>query len=538
MSAITIADCLTDRESIVIREEIGSDVTMVMPSLEPWFRDMILGSARAGVEFETNFAGKLGRSLLMKKRFSGSLTGVIRGGQQSDFFTAAGDLTTDHGNTHYRLAPTQTWPDPTPGAVAAKYGFTSTIYGVDTNLLIELGMLQLEATPANIAEHLTPLVRGFGRNIAYFFANSWHADPANQYRLCGLGPASGDYAYSVDTTNKRITFTPSNFCSHKFAQGMQVDLFSDATTRKNEASTVRIVTTVDDVDDWSGQVTLQIDPSDSTFATWSGQLGDNAYVKHADTYDSTWGHRGFYSWKNFAVWGGSANADNRILRDQAITTTSNDYLDIRTHSWCRSGYHSGVGALTERRMMGILENARNAMLRWGHSLDTGVMSRGIINNIFETYQAREQFERGATPGSPVTMQTLGRFNGLRYRYEDMVLDLEVSQFMDLGQCVFFRRQGNWALITPPSPAGVQRNGIIQDEELDPVIPLEFPMGAIAKNSNPWVPYSKVVNSVPLPTQYTMLPGQIKAQFMPIEQIPMLVLDGVSTSLTWSPKVTS
>ena len=535
----SIADTILDRDSIAIKELIGRNVVTMMPSTEPWFRDMILGATKAGVTVEGDFNSGLGRAMRMKKRFSGSLAGVIRGGQTSDFFTLAGDKTVDHADRHHFLEANQTWPDPMDGPVASTRGLTSTIYGVETNLAVSLSMMNLEATEANIKEHINPLITGFAKNIALFFANSWHADPANQYRLCGLGPSAGDLAYSIDAANYRITFTPSNRCVHKFAPGMSVDLYKDATTRANlVAAGGRAKLTVADFDPWSGVVILQAE-SDN-FAVWAttANLTSAAYVKYADTYDSTLGHRGFYAWKNFAVWGGAANADNYILRDQAITDTVNDYLDIRKYSEFRSGYQPNVGTLTERKLGNYLENAQGAMFPYGYSFDTGIFAPGIVNNVFESYQARENFDRGATPGAPVVMRTLGLGSGFRVQYEDLVYDIFVSRFMDDGLGTFFKRKGNWALITPPTAPGVLQNGVVNDEELDPIIPLEFPMSALGGSGNAWMGYSKVVNNAVLPTEYKMLPGMIRAQMMPTTQIPMLVLSGINSSRVYSEKVTS
>lgn len=533
----SIQDTLFDVNSESIREELGRRAIQFLPRQAPVFRDMILGSMDAGVEFMN---AHLGRDLQMKQRFHNVFSGVIRGGQTSDFFQLVGDKNTTVGAIGFNPQANQTVPNPLDQMSPKGFGLTTTLYGVDTNLLLSATMMRLDATKANIREHVMPQLRGHGALIAKYVANAFYADPDKQYRLGSLGPSAGDGNYVIDGTAKTITFEPPEETTFKFQKGMEVDVFKDATTRANEIATVRTLLWVLFTDDWTNTVVIGVKSDDTTFATWGtiGNLAEDSFVVPANAFTTTFGHRGPYSWRSWAVGGGVTDAENRILRDQAITTTANDVIDIRIHEQFKSGFFGGplgssgaFGALTERKFMTILSRTRTAFLRYGYDVDTWLAADGIWESAFDQYQSRERFNRtGDAPSSVMG----GLTGGFTFQHGDKVNELFSDLMMDKGVLLGMRRKKNWALVSPPSePRSQKAHGQLQSEELSPLIPIEFTMPNFTGTDSVVFPVLKTGDGLAQPTEYLQMPGVMRLQFIPVKQIPMVVVEGVTDNKVYA-----
>lgn len=525
---LSVADTLFDREASTLKEKLGSAAINLMPALDPVFRDMILGHMKAGVELGQQY----GRDMLMKKRFFTGLAGVIQGGNINNFQGLYGGATKLVGSVLQQHQLGSAWPDPFQGAVPKAFGLTTTLYGVETNLALSLTMLRLEALEANIKQQVTPVLKGFARNIALWAANSWHADSARQYRLASLGPAAGTGAYVLDAALKTITFNPVEKCTHRFAVGQSVDLWKDSATRVNEAGGVRIPLFVIAVSAWTNTVVLGIEATTSFAGFTTVTIASAGFVTYANIKDATWGFKGLYTWRDWAVWGGANAADKRILRANAITTTADDYIDMTVHPEFESGHFPAFGVLTERKLLEVLETAHSAFIPYGHYADTIMASRGIFQSAFNQYQSLEEINRTGQPGS---LRSLGLQQGFKIQAGDRSYEGYTSQYMETGTMLIFRRMNNWALISPPKPAGLQRGGAgVSDDELSGMLPLDFVMPALGHNS-PLFPIQKTnltTGQVGI-TEHMQLPGEIRMQYQPIEQIPMVVLEGVTESRTYS-----
>lgn len=531
-----IANTLFKANSNVIQEKIGTSTREFMSPTDPIFREMILSPAKV------EGGQEIGRDLLIKQRFYGSLAGVIEGGNMRDYFTLVGD-TTDSAVDNFAKrfmvnTPSQAWPSPFGGANPKGFGFTCTLYSVLTNLALSLSMLRLEATEANIKQHVVPLLKGWARNMALWAANQFYGDPANGYRLGTL-----DAAAKLNNTNRTITFSPTEKTTARFAVGQSIDVFT-STTRENEASGSRIRGFVGMVDDWENTVVLVFDSKreDGTAVTLSSKADDStvdatgtgwadsinttgSYVTYANTYKS--GFKGLYSWRHWIKWAKTtAQADTTILGDDAITTTSDDYIDVRKHNEFKSGHFGSVGPLTERSFLAYISRIHTAFNRHGYRVDDFIGSEGLWLNVFESRIAKEEVERGDTPGS---IRNIGLEDGFGINHEGKKYRGFTSRFLEDGLILGLRTKGNWRMITPAMPKGVNRASLPEQESK---IPHVFVAKALGWSSDV-IPYLDPTSN--MPTEFTFMPGYINMQMTPTEQIPGVLFEGVDTTRVYANK---
>lgn len=540
----SISDTLFSANSTVIKELIGENVELLMPEIDPTFRDMILSSMT--VEDASN---RIGRDWKIKRRFMSGLAGVIEGGNQSNFFNMVGDTTTAYGNKLLTHALNETWPDPTQGRSQAPIEMAMTLYSINTNLMLTLGMLQAEAIPANIKEYVMPILTGFAKNIALWMANSWHADPENEFRLASFDGASATW----NNTTKRLAFTPTENTTHKFFVGQELDCFFEdigtggpilVNAEGTGASATRSPCFVDSVDYWTGEVTLQFGASNVDLtAGFSIAIADadGAFVTNARTKGGTntvpTFTKGFYAWKSFAVHGGTpAAASSKILKNLA---DSSEFIDVTVHPEFRSGVFQSVGELTETKLLQYLEASERALSPFGWYLDTILAPEGVWLNMFDSRQSMEQIDRTGRPGS---LNSLGLAEGFSITSQGRTYQGYTSRFMNSGEVLAFRRQNNWKILTPPDPSGVTRSSLPGREGQDAKFPFTFVGGALQGNGQDKMPLYATATpqngsaTVTLPTEGVQMPGMLRCQMVPEEQIPMMVLTGVNDTRVTSATV--
>ena len=531
----TVADSLLDRNAGVIKEIIGNSAFEFMAKEDPVFREMFL----SGMDLMS--ANELGRDLRFKMRFYGGLTGVIRGhhvvtdaagntigGSKAALF---GEATTSMGPKLFTQTVARTFPNALHGANPQPYGLTGTLHAIETNLYITLTMLTMEALPANIKEHVMPVFRGFAKHIARFAANAFHADQTNQYRLASVGPTAGTNAWVRNNGNRTITFFPVEEVAHRFEVGMPVDIFSDPTTRINEVSSVRILLFVGAVNYWTNEVTLQAAATDVsgnavTHATIfsDGNMGDAAFVTFAEQFDlaASPDHQGLYNWRDWF------KSSGNLLGASAITDNAIDSIDVDEHPEFRSGDFPNVGTLTERGLLQYLSTVNNALDVWDYYIDTLVAAPGIWTNIFDQMQAFESIDRTGRPGS---MTALGLKEGFVITHEGRTFRGFTSKWLEKGTMIGIRRGGNWRILVPPSPSALPTNAMPDpNNDLDSRFPVEFVVPALT--GTPSIKFPILTASGEL-THGTQMPGWIRMQFAPGDQIPGVVWTGIDDNRIYS-----
>lgn len=535
----TVADSLVDQNSTAMKEFIGEYAIEHMVVSEPMFANAIIDST--GLEDVNNV---MGRDYRIKSRYFGSLAGTIRGGNVKNFMSLYGDTTAAAGPNIFTNSPSGTYPDPFSGANPRTYGLTSKLYSVETNLAISQTMLDLEATQANIKEQVLPLLRGFGKLLNLWACNSIHVNPDNQYRLGSLGLSTGTGAYTVDTTNKAITFYPTEKCTHRFAVGQPVDLFKNTTTlaNKSDTTTSRVRLFVGNVDDAEGSVTLQADPSgyaeDGSVATfgngtttgWAGttNLSTGAFVVSANTYNN--GFAGMYTIRDWFKWYNSSGttAQRYLLGASAVTDSAEDYIDVSQHNEFKSQHFGSVGTLNNRKLCGQVAGVIRGFVRHGHTIDSLIASDGVWLNIFDQDLARTLIMGSQMPGS---IQGRGFDGAFSFTYDGVTVTGKTSRFIESGVIYGAKTMNNWRFVAPPSGTGMSR-GSMPDKK--PIIPLEF-VGKALGHASDRIPYQVVEGSVVKTTEWSQMPGRIRLQFMPRQgaQIPGVVWEGVSETRIYS-----
>lgn len=531
----------------VIKEDIGTKAERVIRRTMHPFRTAVLEKGKGKVEVIAN-GSRVGRSYLIKQRFQNRAAGAFRHAARSGYASLFGDVTAPIGTANGGFIPTQQAQrvtqavmDPRESILGYPTGLTSEMSALDTQLLVPAELQDLRGNPNFIGGELDDLTQAFAEGLGHVVFTSWFLDPDAQYRLSGLGPNTGNGAFVLDGTAFTVTFYPPNGEIHRFMEGQQVDIINPATpTRINGTGTrgaARVICTVQSVDISANKVVLALDTQsfDGTAFTFGTAvttvtLGNNVSVvtnaNHFVDTAGTFSYHGFYTWRHWAVWGGSTNAENRILRGDAITTNPQlDTVDIRSQPRFKSIYRGTFGPFIESTVVETMETVHAAFKPWGYTIDTFMMSRGVWADAWYQWFGMQQIQRAGVPGS---LNSLGLDEGISIRVGPRVYEFQVAEPLERGRVVGLRAQGNWAIVTPPGQGGTDG-----DSEMDSMIPFEFSLERLGMGRPDWpVQITQGgAGSIALPSsEYTMLPGVVRMQFVPTEQIPMVVFDGVNTSL--------
>lgn len=536
MPASDIADVLMSKESIVIKELIGSRVANVLPECGVFFDDMDTFDIGRASDYE------VGRDGLVKKRFMGSIAGTVRGGNNFNHRAIYGDKTTGQGNAPFYLHALQTTgPNPANSPVPAAWGWTGEMYSGEGTVPLTIGQLQLQATPAVIKEQITPIFEGVAKNTAHYVGVHFFANRERDFRLGTLGASgTGVTQWALDNTEKTLTFYPLERALHRFVPGQEVDLYDGSTsattladTRLNERAGARIPMYVRAVSHMTGRVTIQIEPSeDLTLAPWTSiqsntsetfdslTVGD--YIVWADQLQGL-GLKGPYGWRDWIKPGGTGNGKKRILGTNAITTTVNDYLDVEQKPFAQSYERASIGTLTQQDLELYVDEAALALQAYGGSIDTLIMSRGVRHAMWQLDLARSyqtnnrpasQTDYGLKGGFAITTPSQGTIRGY------------VSPMIEDGLVLGLKLKSNWKIATMAQPQGGGSNSQLAPYE-GPArqIPIAF-KGRLFGFPGDRVP---IYNATAENLDGVHFPFSFKYNFIPQDQIPGVILSGVTTS---------
>lgn len=531
----TILDTVFRSQRNVMQELIGSYAEEVGPTIDPMLKDAVW----EGIPVQ-NPQDLLGRDLRFRKRYFGSLAGVIEPSQRRNHFTIVGDKMNSDIDTTGRMQvgnPTMRWAHFKDGPSSKSFGLSWTLTGFTTNLGYPQSMLNLEATKANIKDQLAPILRGMGRNISTYILNSFYADPTNNYRLGTIAAAS----CTVSTANRTVTFKPTEETSARFQIGQGIDLWtSDGSARINEINGVRIRGFVANRDLWDNEVTLSFDSKDENgnaadAATWMGASGatidsNGVFVRYANVGIDANGNvatpHHLYTWRDWFKTGKDSSgatsntAPNAyLLGNQAITDSDDDYINVNVRKEFKSGFRPSVGHITERLAIRQFTLAKDALQASGFDMDTVICAKGIILNIFEGRMPREYEERTNKPGGSLS---LGFKGGCTIQTESGPVTLETSKMLEAGVMMGTRRNKNWT-VCAPMQAKSGSKGNYPDKHSK--IPLIFPFSNFG--SNGLLLYHDPTSN--MPTEWMYQPGYITMQFGPGAQIPGAIWSGVEDS---------
>ena len=526
----TILDTVFRSGRNTVQELIGRTAEELMPTMDPITRDPVWNSITTD-----NIMDVVGRDLMIRHQYDGSLAGVIQPAQRTNFFTMVGDKMDGNVDLTGRLRtlnPTQAWPSFKDGAVAQSWGLTWTLGGFLTNIGWSLSMLTMEATPANIRKYVAPIMQGFGRNITRYVINGFYANPLKGYALGTL--ASGA---TTAAGTRTLTFQPAEETVVRFEEGMAVDIVnSTQTARINANAGIRIRAFVVSRNPFKNTVTIAFDNKDVQgnavdFATWilanGGLTTANNIVRYADVGIDASGNllsggtgiKHMYTWRDWFKFGGSTPVEKRLLGDQAVTATANDFIDVDVREQFQSLPFNVNGSLTEKTLVRQLSLAQTGMRSNGYDVTQLIFAPGIMQNIFEGRLNREYEERKNMPGST---DNLGYKGGFSISTEYGKVSGETSHMLDAGHILGVNNKKNWTLVSYALPRGAKKSS---QEGKDPKIPLILPFGAF--NGGDVMQYMDPTTN--MPTEFAFTPGYVTMQFGPGRQIPGVVWSNVTDS---------
>jgi len=498
---------LFDLHSNRIEEVINKNIETFLPAMDPVWRDTVVSSQGVGP------ASAIGRDMSIIKVYMGSMAGVLQmstPGANGNEFGLFGDDTDTLGNKMYQQNLAQTFPDATLGPNAKPYRLKIPMRAMTSNLMMTLGELQAEATPAFIGSVIAPKLEGFARLISHTICNSWYVSGNDTYQL-------GTVASEVTAAATSYEFTVTEKSVDRFAVGQRVDVYDgtagnvrthlDGST--GDSSTLPVF--VGAVDEVKGTVTLVANFTNADLTAID--VGDIIKI-HGQTEEggASYGIAGLNSWLK---WDSTSNATKRLLGAEADGT---DHIDVTVHPEFRSFRKGSVGALTEHKLRQYLHGFHRAKDKYGQYIDCLVASDGVWMNYESQKIGQYMIDR---TGRPSSMNSQGSQEGFTFACDGRSYKGYTSQFVEKETVYGIRKGGNnWKRYVPPSQAGVQKF-----DKAESFIPFEFTAPALGY-SGIKAPITNTGGARGLITEGVQMPGQLRMQLVP-DQPAGMKLEGVT-----------
>jgi hypothetical protein len=501
MAYINTAGTLFGEQSARIQEILNKNIEVFLPALDPAWRDTTVTSQGVGQ------ASLIGRDMKILKIYMGSMAGVFEGGANANF-TLLGDTVSNVGDKMQRQSITQTWPDATDGAMARPYRLGIQMKAMVSNLLVTLGEMQAEATPAFIGEVLAPKLEGHARLIAHTLCNYWYMQDNANFKI-GTISSIANLAFSTDTT---FNFIPSELNIDRYAVGMRIDIYdTTGATRRNESGGTRTSAYVTAVDEISNRVFVRVVGQNLT-----GSIVNTDTIRFANSGASSpagFGIAGINSWLRYA----SGSGDDAFLLG-ADRDTSNA-INVNTHPEFKSYYKSSVGTLTEHKLRQYLRGFHRAKEKYGQYIDCLIASDGVWLN-YEAQKIGQYMLDRTNRLSSLTSE--GSQEGFKFTFDGRTYTGYTSNYVESGTVYGLRKGGsNWKKYVPPSPKGTQKF-----DKAESFIPFEFVAPALGYSSVK-VPITKAsASGTSLVTEGAQMPGMLRMQLVP-DQPAGMRLDGVT-----------
>tara|TARA_R100000655_G_scaffold84164_3_gene123775 strand:- start:851 stop:2413 length:1563 start_codon:yes stop_codon:yes gene_type:complete len=514
MAYTVTADSLFNTHSGRIEEVINKNIGVILPSMDPAWRDTIVSQQGVGP------ASAIGRDMLVTKVFMGSMAGVVQMSNKAETgdFTLFGDTDTALGSKTHLQNLSQTFPDATLGTNATPYRLQVPMRAIHTNLMMTLGELQAEATPAFIGSVIAPKMEGFARNVAQTVCNTWYTTENDNYVLGTVaGKAQTGTADGHPTNSVKVTLNEKAY--HRFAVGMRVDVQdeTESTGNADDLEATMIGLYVVAVDEVKGEIVLgsssgSADALHGALTVGAAGTGDRivlpGFRKSGDTDKTADGAiAGVNSW---------LKSTGDLLGNDAISGNS---IDVGTHPEHKSYMKSSVGALTEHKLRQYLRGFHRAKDRYGMYIDCLIASDGVWLNYESQKIGQYMVDR---TGRPSSLSSEGSADGFSFTMDGRTYKGYTSNYVEDGAVYGIRKGGqNWKRYVPPSPAGTQRAS-----EVESFLPFEFVAPALGY-SGIKAPISKSVSNFSQVTEGVQLPGMLRMQLIPDQPCGMK-LTGCST----------
>lgn len=495
-----------------IEEIISSNIHFFLPGLDPIFRDTI--STSIGVLP----ANELGRDLKILRVYTGGLAGVIEEAAPRDNFILYGDdQNTTLGAKLGLMGIDNVWPDPRKGPNAKPYRLGIGLNGKLTNLMLTLGEMRAEATPAFIGQYIAPKMKAFARNVALAYCNAFYLDQAEFYKLSS---ASAPSAVTTSSGLHTWTFEPTNLAVNRFHVGMRVDYFdSTGTTLQNAVSAARVDVYVVAVDPLLNKVTLAGRHATAPSGWDGGAMVAGDIVVYANSGDATvfTNVAGIHSWLK----GGSGGNDNFLLGAERDTSNA---IDVTVHPEFKSFTKAVNGPLTEARLRLYDDAWQRAKSQYGQTIDTFIASGGVWRAYEEQKISREWIDRTNRLSSLNSEGSEGAYGEFKFTVNGRTVQGYTSNYVKNETVYGIRKNNNWKRVVPPSPKGFRN-----DPGSEGGVPFSFIAGAITGLATNQLPIYKTDATINQVTEGVQLPGEVRMQLVPWEQPSGMLLTAVTES---------
>jgi hypothetical protein len=501
MAYTVTSGSLFGSQSLRIQEILNKNIEVFLPALDPAWRDTTVTSQGVGQ------ANLIGRDMKILKIYMGAMAGVFEMADSRNNFVLFGDNTiTNVADKLQTQGLTQTWPDATEGAMARPYRLGIGMKAMVSNLLVTLGEMQAEATPAFIGEILAPKLEGHARLIAQTLCNYWYLAENDSYKLGAIGSATQTTDATAVTTT--VTFTPPELSIDRYAVGMRIDIYNGNTRLNQDGSGNRYNAIVNRVDEVGGTVqftvlgTTAVTFTTSTFVVYFA----NGKINGAS---GGYGIAGINSWLK--------NTGNLLGND----ADSANAIDVAKHPEFKSYFKTSVGTLTEHKLRQYLRGFHRAKEKYGQSIDTLIASDGVWLN-YESQKIGQYMLDRTNRLSSLTNE--GSQEGFKFSFDGRTYTGYTSNYIEDGTVYGIKKGGaNWKKYVPPSPKGTQKF-----DKAEAFIPFEF-VGPALGYSSIKVPITKVNSGSgnSILTEGAQMPGMLRMQLVP-DQAAGIKLTGVTT----------
>ena len=501
MAYSVTAGSLFGSQSLRIQEVLNKNIEVFLPALDPAWRDTTVTSQGVGQ------ANLIGRDMKILKIYMGAMAGVFEMADSRNNFVLFGDNTISNvADKLQTQGLTQTWPDATEGAMARPYRLGIGMKAMVSNLLVTLGEMQAEATPAFIGEILAPKLEGHARLIAQTLCNYWYLAENDNYKLGVIGSSATQS--TTDTTNTTVVFTPPELSIDRYAVGMRVDIYTSGGTRVNESGGNRLNAIVSRVDEVAGTVAITV-LNILTGAITLTTSTNIVYFANGRNASQGFGIAGINSWLK--------NSGN-LLGNDADTANA---IDVAKHPEFKSYFKTSVGTLTEHKLRQYLRGFHRAKEKYGQSIDTLIASDGVWLN-YESQKIGQYMLDRTNRLSSLTNE--GSQEGIKFSFDGRTYTGYTSNYIEDGTVYGIKKGGaNWKKYVPPSPKGTQKF-----DKAEAFIPFEF-VGPALGYSSIKVPITKTATGSgnSLLTEGAQMPGMLRMQLVP-DQAAGVKLTGVTT----------
>lgn len=470
-----------------IEEILAKQVDTMIPALDEFGKSMVQNS-----KGEIPVAN-LGRDYLYISHFQpAQASGLLRPTSAKNDAYLFGETAQRYGGANgrmFRQTVTNTLPQP-DDTQPLPIRFAIGLRGIEGAMQFTWDELQLAANSAVLGPTMIAnKMKGHARTVAQFYINAWWTDPAENYKLTALGASTGSSAYSLDSTNRLITFTPVGKEYDRLMPGQPVDIFpsTSSTARVNQYGGNRVRVVVSSVDAMYGKVVLAVEPSTAALPSFTDifnttTIGETAILVEPGNYDAANaafnGIAGANAWIKQGDSSGATNTDANCLlgADRVEQGTFGGAVNVNTHPEFKSLIKDIGDTMTEHKFRLILDQFYRHHGKYGNTVDTAVWSVGALRGYEQTKTGQVRLEHSATG----QLSGEGAADALTFKHDGRTYKFKTSNSITAGQCYIVKASGgNMQRILPPYAAGA-KSAPFGDEGLG--LPIRLMLPALTGNN--------------------------------------------------------